>query len=49
MDCSDCKPDRREFLKAAAMGSLALAANSAPKIPTAIGIAGDDLLQVTHR
>ncbi|MCC6366172.1 MAG: DUF3500 domain-containing protein [Bryobacterales bacterium] len=35
MDCSDCKPDRREFLKVAAMGSLALAANSAPKIPTA--------------
>lgn len=31
MDCPDCKPDRRQFLKTAAIGSIALTASSAPK------------------
>lgn len=34
MDCPDCRPDRRSFLKAAALGSTALALDAAPK-PTA--------------
>src|SRR5215813_10567939 len=30
MDCPDCKPDRRQFLKAAALAPLAYTASAAP-------------------
>src|SRR5262249_34685773 len=32
MDCPDCKPDRRQFIKTAAAGSFALAASAEPKV-----------------
>ncbi|MBL8209866.1 MAG: DUF3500 domain-containing protein [Bryobacterales bacterium] len=31
MDCPDCRPDRRSFLKTAALGSAAVALDAAPK------------------